>query len=262
MGEFVNIDFTKKNAQPMDFQVDAQPINIYMKIRIDLRKNLQIPRNNLNRKNQKYKIGPNNKKTNNNIVVERIQRYMFRRRKIKKKIKNYCKINCYNSSRIIIQSLIKRLNELLDDVVKIEIRSHQRLQNQEIEEEKAQQLIIQRLEKEKKGNKKNEQNQKFMEKWYLDQLKNIKIMNSYQQRKNQMLKLKKGQKNYSEEIWYLLKQEIKNDQLKSSLRHVTQGDLLVKSEFNGCVRRGLIEPKSKSNKLSKAKVPLFKIKEK
>lgn len=36
----------------------------------------------------------------------------------------------------------------------------------------------------------------------------------------------------------------------------------MRSEFNGFIRRGLIEPKSKSNKLSKAKVPLYKVKEK
>jgi nucleolar protein 53 len=55
---------------------------------------------------------------------------------------------------------------------------------------------------------------------------------------------------------------VPEDDLKTHLRHVTQGELLVRSEFDGFVRRGLIEPKSKSNKLSKAKVPLFKVKEK
>lgn len=52
------------------------------------------------------------------------------------------------------------------------------------------------------------------------------------------------------------------EELKGKLRHVQQGEHLVRTQFEGFSRRGLIESKSASNKLSKAKMPKFKIREK
>ncbi|CAD8141510.1 unnamed protein product [Paramecium pentaurelia] len=291
MGEFENIDFTQKDAQPMDFQVDAQPINIYEN-KDRFKKKLIDPK----KQSQQEKIKIQNMVEQQKNQQQTQQQNEFKdiwseEGKLKKVLRTNVKAIVTPHPGQSYNPQLKDYNELLDDVVKKEIRSHQRLQNQETEEEKAQKLI--QREREKKKQKKMSKIQKIHGKEVVDRLiekkKNhelllikkikkelnaeakLRLQKRIQQRKEKLL-LERARKLQgrnlvpikigNKKIDVTQDEFVLDDQLKSHLRHVSQGDLLVKSEFDGFVRRGLIEPKSKSNKLSKAKVPLFKIKEK
>ncbi|CAD8144252.1 unnamed protein product [Paramecium pentaurelia] len=291
MGEFDNIDFTQNDAKPVDFQVDAQPINIYenkdrfKKKPIDPTKLSKLEKIKIQNmaEQQKKQQQPEKQKEFQDIWAEEGGLKKIQSPKVKAIVTPHPG-QSYNPQ-------LKDYNELLDDVVKKEIRSHQRLQNVETEVEKAQKLI--QREKEKKLKRKMSMIQKVHGKEVVDRLiekkknhglllvKNIKkelnaearmrLEKRKQQRKEKKL-LERARKLSgrnlvpikigNKKVEVTQDEFVLDDQLKSHLRHVTQGDLLVKSEFDGFVRRGLIEPKSKSNKLSKAKVPLFKIKEK
>ncbi|CAK88295.1 unnamed protein product (macronuclear) [Paramecium tetraurelia] len=291
MGEFENIDFTQNDAKPVDFQVDAQPVNIYE-----------------NKERFKKKpIDPKNQSQQEKITIQNMAEQQKKLQQIQQQNEiqdlwseegNQKKVLGTEVKAVVTphpgQSYnpqLKDYNELLDDVVKKEIRSHQRLQNEETEAEKAQKLT--QREREKKKQKKMSKIQKIHGKEVVDRLiekqknhelllvkKIKKELNAEAKLRQQKRKQKRKEKRLLERARKLSGRNlvpikvgnkkvevtqdefVLDDQLKSHLRHVTQGDLLVKSEFDGFVRRGLIEPKSKSNKLSKAKVPLFKIKEK
>ncbi|CAD8056271.1 unnamed protein product [Paramecium sonneborni] len=291
MGEFENIDFTQNDAKPVDFQVDAQPINIYenkdrfKKKPTDPKK--QSKQEKIKIQNMAQQQGKQQQQQKQNEIKDLWSQEGGQKRIQGTDVKAVVTPHpgqSYNPQ-------LKDYNELLDEVVKKEIRSHQRLQNEETEAEKAQKLL--QREREKKKKRKMSMIQKIHGKEVVDRMiekkknhelllvKKIKkelnaeakmrLEKRKQQRKEKKL-LERARKLQgrnlvpikigNKKVEVTQDEFVLDDQLKSRLRHVTQGDLLVKSEFDGFVRRGLIEPKSKSNKLSKAKVPLYKIKEK
>ncbi|CAK58566.1 unnamed protein product (macronuclear) [Paramecium tetraurelia] len=291
MGEFENIDFTQKDAKPVDFQVDAQPINIYENKDRFKKKPADPLKQSKQEKIKIQNMAEQTKKQQQPEKKNEIQDVWAEEGRFRKIQTPGVKAIVTPHPGQSYNPQLKDYNELLDDVVKKEIRSHQRLQNDETETEKAQKLI--QREREKKKKRKMSMIQKVHGKEVVDRLiekkKNheLLLVKKIKKELNAEAKLRQEKRKQQRKEKKLLERARKlsgrnlvpikvgnkkvevtqdefvlDDQLKSHLRHVTQGDLLVKSEFDGFVRRGLIEPKSKSNKLSKAKVPLFKIKEK